>query len=118
MAAYDQSIFIPEILEWIEKGKTLRSYCRQDGKPSYGAIYDWLEENTDFASRFARARLCGFDQIADECLEIADTEKDANIGKLRVWTRTQLLAKWNPKKYGDKVELSGEVAVKRVVTDI
>lgn len=80
------------------------------------------------ASRFARARDDGHDAIANECLEIADDgsndwmekkDKDGeNIGwqlngehvqrsKLRIETRLKLLAKWNPKKYGEKVEVSG-----------
>jgi hypothetical protein len=28
--------------------------------------------------------------------------------KNRVWARLQLLAKWDPKRYGDKLELSGD----------
>ena len=28
--------------------------------------------------------------------------------KLRAWARLQLLAKWQPKKYGDKLELTGD----------
>lgn len=39
--------------------------------------------------------------------------------KLRIETRLKLLAKWNPKKYGDKLDLNhgGEVAVKRSLND-
>lgn len=80
------------------------------------------------ASRFARARDDGHDAIAEETLKIADDgtndwmekqDKDGrNIGwqlngehvqrsKLRIETRLKLLAKWNPKKYGDKMEVSG-----------
>lgn len=141
---YDPAQFLPEIHAWIESGQTLRAYCRQDGKPSYGTVYDWLEEDAKKdgapeSSRFAQARARGEDQIAQECLEIADTTqvgvivtekpdgttetKHADMiehRKLRIDTRLKLLAKWNPKKYGDKLqqELSGEIAVKRVVSDI
>ena len=40
--------------------------------------------------------------------------------KLRVDTRKWLMSKLAPKKYGEKVDLehSGEVAIKRVVSDI
>jgi hypothetical protein len=140
--------YLPEIHAWIESGKTLRSYCRQDGKPSYGTVYDWLEadahtpEKTEI-SRFAHARDLGEQQILQECLEIADDTQPGEIvterpvffegnpvfgpdgkqliaierkradmlehRKLRIETRLKLLAKWNPKKYGDKVqaELTG-----------
>jgi len=86
------------------------------------------ETSLNLSARFARAREDGHDAIANECLEIADDgtndwmeKKNQNgefVGytlngehvqrsKLRIETRLKLLAKWNPKKYGEKVELSG-----------
>jgi len=136
---YNREELIPEILEWIAEGKTLREFCRQPEKPSYGSVYDWLEQDKDFASRFARAREQGEEVIAQECLAIADDgtndymeEKHGDDeesswrfngehvqrSRLRVDTRLKLLAKWNPKKYGDKVEHSGEIGFKRVVADL
>lgn len=131
---YNPADYLPEIHAWIESGKTLRAYCRQDGKPSYGTVYDWLEEDAAQNSRFARARNVGEDQIAQECLEIADntqvgeivTEKpDGTVErkladmiehrKLRIETRLKLLAKWNPKKYGERVTHDGEIGIKTVV---
>lgn len=100
---YTPEQFLPEILQWIGEGKTLRSYCLQQGKPSYGTVYDWLEQGEDVISLFAQARVKGQDAIADECIEIADTEEDANRAKVRIWTRLQLLSKWNPKKYGERI---------------
>ena len=81
---YNPSDFLPEIHSWIESGKTLRAYCRQKGKPSYGKVYDWLEEDAKTAdhletSRFARARDVGEEQILDECLEIADNTQVGEI---------------------------------------
>jgi len=129
--------YLPEIHAWIESGKTLRSYCRQEGKPSYGTVYDWLERDAEQNSRFARARDLGEAQILQECLEIADNTQIGEIvtskpdgstevksadmiehRKLRIETRLKLLAKWNPKKYGEKVEHSGEIGFKRVVADL
>jgi hypothetical protein len=126
---FNSADYLPEIHAWIESGKTLRAYCRQDAKPSYGTVYDWLEDK-EKNSRFARARDLGEDQLAQECLEIADNTQIGEIvtlkpdgsqeiksadmvehRKLRIDTRLKLLAKWNPKKYGDKqaIEHSGEV---------
>lgn len=119
----DPKRFLPEIRAWIESGKTLRAYCRQDGKPSYGTVYDWLEEDAAENSRFAHARDLGEDQIAQECLEIADNTQVGEIitikpdgsqevktadmiehRKLRIETRLKLLAKWNPRKYGERIQ--------------
>lgn len=124
--AYSQEI-ADKVCERISKGEPLRQICREDGFPSYGAIYDWLEVNADFASRFARARAVGFDHIAEETLEIADDatndymlrkragdeegdgdkvldSEHVQRSKLRIETRLKLLAKWDPKRYGDKIQ--------------
>ena len=120
-----------EVLHWLGEGKTLRAYCRQEGKPSYRAIYRWLDKDEEFSSRFAQARDLGEDVIAQECLAIADDEsKDVygelelpnnvavNRAKLRIETRLKLLAKWNPKKYGDKIMHQGDESQPLVVRHI
>jgi hypothetical protein len=109
---------------WISEGKTLREFCRQDGMPSWTTVYKWIEADEDAAKRIACARARGEDAIAQECFAIADDasndwmvendKKGEAVGwklngdhvqrsKQRIWTRLQLLAKWNPKKYGDKI---------------
>ena len=109
-----------DICERIAEGEPLRVICRTEGMPAWRTVYHWLEERPDFAARIARARVSGFDAIAEDCLDIADetnldtvTDKEGNVrqntewisrSKLRVDTRLKLLAKWDPKRYGDKLE--------------
>lgn len=113
---------VEEIVAWIASGQTLRDFCRQEGAPSWRTVYDWLEKDEDFATRFARARELGQDAIAEETLQIIDTfpmEAVSDSGsrldsahvawlKNRVEQRMKLLAKWNPKKWGDKVDLTSD----------
>ena len=106
---------------WLSEGKTLREFCRQDGNPSWQSVYAWLDEDKEFADRIARARLLGEEAIAQECLAIADTpqigeetkrdeegyteyKRGDMLGhrKLQIDTRLKLLAKWNPKKWGER----------------
>ena len=114
------------IIEWIANGRPLREFCRQEGMPAWRTVYDWLEKNEEFSARFARARDMGADAIAEEALAIADTPQEGEITttdeegvsvkredmlghrRLQVDTRLKLLAKWFPKKYGDKLELAGD----------
>ena len=118
------------VIAWIAEGKTLREFCRQPGNPSYSAVYDWLEKDSSFKTRFARAREIGEDVIAEECLAIMDdghndwqeTEFGPRVNpevvqrsKLRVWGRLELLKRWNPKKWGDKVEHNGELGIRTVI---
>lgn len=104
-----------EIIDVIADGKPLREHCRQEGKPKWRTVYHWLEKDPDFVARFAHAREMGGDAIAEKALELADEEPPIVDGKvdaghvawkrLQIDTRLKLLAKWNPKKYGDKVAL-------------
>ena len=122
-----------ELVEWISQGKTLREYCRQPGKPAWRTVYAWMEKDVDFYARIAHARELGHDAIAEETLEIIDTfpmEAVSDSGsrldsghvawlKNRVEQRMKLLAKWNPKKYGDKVGVQHEGGVTlNVVTGV
>jgi len=111
-----------EIIERLSNGEPLRQICRDDNMPAWRTVYAWMEANKDFSARIARAREIGEDAIGQECLSIADDgrgdtylDADGNErvdtehiqrSKLRIETRLKLLAKWNPKKWGEKVDLS------------
>lgn len=87
-------------------------------------VYDWMEADPEFALRIARAREEGYDAIALDALKIADdglndtymtedgierTNTDViQRSKLRVETRLKLLAKWSPKRYGDKLDVESK----------
>lgn len=86
----------------------------------------WREEVEGFGEQFARAREVGFDAIAEECIDIAEdgsndwmkrNGQDGDPGynfngehvqrsKLRIETRLKLLAKWSPKRYGEKLDVT------------
>ena len=124
---------VNEIIDWISHGQTLREYCRIEGNPSFKTVYNWIEKDKEFATRFAQARDVGGDVIAEEALAIIDTfpiEAVSDSGsrldaghvawlKNRAEMRLKLLAKWNPKKYGDKVgiEHSGSVALDNAILE-
>ncbi len=109
-----------QICERLSEGETLKSICRDEKMPGWTTVYDWMGRHKEFAESIARARELGFDAIAEEALQIAntpeigeETEDDGEkiktkradmLGhrKLQVWTRLQLLAKWSPGKYGDR----------------
>lgn len=114
-----------EICARLADGEPLRQICRDQHMPSWRTVYRWMDARDEFATRIARARELGFDAIAESCLEIADdatndwmekTDREGNaIGwqvngdhvqrsKLRIETRMKLLAKWSPKKYGEKLQ--------------
>jgi hypothetical protein len=112
-----------EICRRLAEGEPLRAICMDAHMPTWRAVYYWMRERPDFAERVAEARKIGYDAIAEEALEIADTpvigeEIERNgrkvkrrladmLGhrKLQVWTRLQLLARWYPTKYGERTAM-------------
>lgn len=111
---------VDEIIARVSDGEPLAQVCRDDGMPHRDTFYDWAASDEELSRRFARARELGFDMIAIEALRIADTTvegvttkitdkgieetREDMLGhrKLQVETRLKLLAKWDPKRYGDR----------------
>ena len=122
--------FVEEIIAWVSEGKTLREYCRQDGKPAWRTVYGWLNKDEQFKARFTRAREDGADAIAEEGLAILDqfplstaygSMDSAHVAWLRnrAEYRLKLLAKWFPQRYGDKQTVQHEGGVTlNVVTGV
>lgn len=110
-----------EICERLSVGEPLRAICRDLHMPAWRTVYDWMRKDDDFSARIAHARELGHDAIAEQCLDIADDERHDWVNtrkgdvtnevaisraKLQIYTRLQLLAKWNPKKYGEKQDIN------------
>lgn len=121
---YTQEI-ADEICERLSKGEPLAVICRDAHMPAVSTVWSWEKTHEGLAEAIARARLEGYDAIAAECLEIANTpvegmeiEEDENgkvtklsrrdmLGhrKLQIETRLKLLAKWDPRRYGERLDL-------------
>ena len=121
-----------EMCDRLSNGEPLRQICRDEHMPHWTQVYEWLSRNEGLSLQVARAREAGYDALAEEALEIADTPKlgakkvfssgseegednmtvteEDMLGhrKLQIETRLKLLACWNPKKYGTKVALAGD----------
>lgn len=110
------------ICDRLAKGEPLANICRDDNMPAVRTVSDWKAAHAEFSAAFACARDEGYDVIAAECLDIADeTSLDTIYGengerantewisrsKLRIETRLKLLAKWDPKRYGEKLAIGG-----------
>ena len=114
-----------QIVARIAEGEPLAQICRDEGMPDPSTVWRWQQSDEAFAQAIARAREDGFDRIAEGTLEIADDgrndwmekfDKDGQSAgwvingehvqrsKLRIETRLKLLAKWDPKRYGEKIQ--------------
>lgn len=125
----NESEYTPEIADRIcaelASGKSIRRICKLDWAPGRRTVYDWLRTHQDFRELYAIAQLDGAHAWADEAIEIADDGTNDWIvdndpenpgyrlngehvqrSRLRVDTRKWYAARMNPKKYGDKVDLT------------
>ena len=101
---YSQEL-VEEIITLLSEGNTMKSICALPHMPGITTIWEWEQENGEFAKLSARAREAGTHVIADQCIEIADDPLlDPADKRVRIDTRMRLIGKWNAKKYGDKIE--------------
>lgn len=93
------------VIEGLRQGTPLTVICSADGMPCDDTVRDWGEQDPEFGRAIARARETGFDTIALSCLAIVDdTEEDPASRRVRAETRLKLLAKWDPKRYGELIK--------------
>ncbi len=119
---------ITEVLTGMRNGLSLRQ-SSENANVKAQTFLSWVDQDKDLSEQYARARSDMIDKIADDIIKIADEEliptgegkvDSAMVQKqrLRVDTRKWLLSKLAPKKYGDKLELSGDeqapVSIQRI----
>ena len=137
----NRDALVDEICTRLGTGEPLAQICRDMHMPAVRTVAEWADTSPEISASIARARLEGFDALAAQCLEIANTpmlgieekvtpavrnqqgdvvvpetievKRGDMLGhrKLQIETRLKLLAKWDPKRYGEKqqVEHSGTI---------
>lgn len=120
------------ICDQLSEGASLRTVCAAENMPDKSTVFRWLFNRKDFCDQYTRAKEESADAMAEDVLDIADDGindymkvygDDEEVygwklngdaiqrSRLRVETRKWLMAKMKPKKYGDKIEHSGDVQV-------
>lgn len=123
---YTQEI-ATKLCSYLSHGMSLRSACRQKGMPVTASVFNWLTRHPEFMAQYERAKQESADALVEEMLDIADDgandwyrrmgrdgkEFDAlnhehvTRSRLRIETRKWIASKLRPRKYGEKIELSG-----------
>lgn len=93
------------------KGEPLAKICREL-KICDDSVRNWMRDDEEVFRVIARARAEGEETIAFNLRETArgrgESTHDVQRDKLIIDTDLKLLAKWNPKRYGDKIEIAGD----------
>ena len=109
-----------KVLEGMRGGMSAFKSCEAAGV-NHSTFIRWADEDAELADNYARAREDLLERMAQEVLDLSDKEvpetgdgrKDWQAiqkHKLQVDTRKWLLSKLAPRKYGEKLEVSGDPA--------
>jgi len=110
-----QTLFTAEladhIVDELANGRSLVKICADESMPNRRTVLRWMEADTAFATRCARAREAGTEIYEDKIESTADccTEETAQSAKVKISAYQWIASKLHPKKYGDRnrVELTG-----------
>jgi len=104
---------VDEICERIADGESLTQICEEEDKPSRRSVFRWLNDpaNELFRRKYARAREASAEATADDVEHISRMAARGEIEPAAARAAIDGL-KWSagkrsPKKYGDKVALTG-----------
>jgi hypothetical protein len=106
-----------EICARLSQGEPLAQICRDEHMPAARTVRDWKARMPEFKAAVDDARDEGYDAIAYRLRATArghaadkggDSTDDVQRDKLIIHTDLQLLAKWDPRRYGDKLTLAGD----------
>lgn len=98
------------ICERIEEGLSLRDIEGLDDGVARNTVLDWLRHPAleEFRAKYARARIVQADAMDEKILFVADncTFETAPADRVKIDAYKWRASKLNPKKYGDKLDLS------------
>ena len=114
----DRAKFSELVLDGMRSGLSALKACEAAGVHQ-STFNTWLNDDSALAVDYARAREYLIERMAQEVLDLSDSDvglqpdgkKDwaaVQKHKLQVDTRKWLLSKLAPKKYGEKLEVSGD----------
>ena len=118
----DKETILNTIFTEIEKGRAVRNVLKDSGMPDVTTFYRWIDEDKEKSKQYARACEFRADAIFDEIIDIADDssldkkvlENGSEVldsefvarSRIKIDARKWVVSKLNPKKYGDKMDLT------------
>ena len=129
-----------EICQRIATGESLRKICSSEGTPRLETVLRWvLDEDHEFdTERYMLARKCQAEVLFDEMIDIVDDgsndwmERETKGGskivsidhehvarsRLRFDARRWMLARMDPKRFSEKVEIKQDTTVSGTVKSV
>jgi len=99
-----------QVLELLADGMSLRAACRKVEISRAKDILDLVDHDEAYAAHYAHARERGYTMLGEDLLQVSDDDTiEPNSRRIMVDTRKWMLAKMLPKRFGEKLELSGKL---------
>ena len=103
-------VVVANILKQLSEGVSLRKAC-ESHKVSSGSFCDLMIKDAELAEQYVRAREAGadvqFDLMDDLEVQVLNGELDPQAFRVAMDARKWRLGRMSPKKYGEKIEISG-----------
>lgn len=102
---------IETILRRLEGGETLREIMVVGGEdlPGCSTFMRWVAADEELAKRYGAASQAGYDMLADKALaEASAPSSDPASARLRFDAHRWWLSKRCPKKYGERLQHTGD----------
>jgi len=109
------------IIRGMWEGRFLYQVCAQPGMPDKRTVLKWVDIHPEFRARYFRARVALADALAEQAIMIADDMSRDQLftgegnpvavqrARLRIDTRKWVASKLDPKGWGQRAEVTGEV---------
>jgi len=106
-----------------ENKSSLREALKLEGMPDSVTFYKWIDEDSEKLKQYVRACEERADAIFEDIIEISEDregryqDEDGNLRidsgtvqnkRLEIDTKKWVLSKMNPKKYGDKLDVTSD----------
>lgn len=116
----ESKIFTPAkikaIFQCMEDGDSVRKACEKNGVKNNSFI-DFVYKNEKLYEQYARAKEKGQDARFEGMIDYVENSKaDPFTKKLYIDTLKWQLAKQQPKKYGEKLEVEGKNIAPTIIT--
>lgn len=100
----------------IAAGLSIKKACKVEGMPAESTIFGWLYDSEDFSEQYARARERRADaraeRIDEYCERVDSGELKADAARVIIDAEKWQAGKENSKRYGDRLQLDGDMNVK------
>lgn len=96
---------VDSVFKGMYDSRSVKAILEELDVPSY-IFYRIIQEYPDIYSRYEMAQAARSEGLADEIIEIADTEPDPGKARNRIEARKWYASKMKPQKFGDRIDVN------------